>query len=63
LTRRRLLTVSRDRIQGGVGGIAVIAAFVDTTAALDDVEISGTSGAPVQEFERRRFQATVIGGP
>jgi hypothetical protein len=50
-----------DVVFGGVGGVAVIAAFADTTATLDDVKIAGTSGAAVQEFECCGFTATVIG--
>jgi hypothetical protein len=55
-------TMRGDRIRGGVGGVAVIAAFADTAATLDDVKIAATSGAPVQEFECCGFTAT-IGGP
>ena len=54
-------TSSQDRIVGGVGGVAVIAAFADALATLDKVKISGTSGAPVQTFECCGFTATVIG--
>lgn len=56
-------TVSHDRIWGGAGGIAAIAAFADTKVVLNQVKIDGTSGAPVQEFECCGFTATVIGGP
>lgn len=56
-------TVSKDVIVGGTGGVAVIAAFVDTEAVLDDITIAGTSGPPVQEFECCGFTATTIGGP
>lgn len=54
-------TSSKDLIVGGVAGVAVIAAFADTTAILDKVKIAGTSGAPVQTFECCGFTATVIG--
>lgn len=56
-------TVSKDVIVGGTGGVAVITAFADTEAVLDNVHIAGTSGAPVQEFECCGFTATTIGGP
>lgn len=56
-------TVSNDQISGGFGGIAVIASFVDTQAVLDNVQITGTSGPAVQEFECCGFTATTIGGP
>jgi hypothetical protein len=54
-------TASHDKISGGVGGVAVIAAFADTTAVLDKVKITGTSGAPVQKFECCGFTATITG--
>jgi hypothetical protein len=53
-------TASHDKISGGVGGVAVIAAFADTEAILDKVKIAGTSGTPVQKFECCGFTATVI---
>ena len=56
-------TVTKDQISGGVGGIAVIAMNVDTEAVLDDVQIAGTSGPAIQEFECCGFTATTIGGP
>ncbi|MER7770606.1 right-handed parallel beta-helix repeat-containing protein [Kitasatospora sp. NPDC096140] len=51
-------TVRQHRIEGGVGGVAVIAATADTTATLDRVSIRRTSGAPVQIFECCGFTAT-----
>jgi hypothetical protein len=56
-------TSRKDVVIGGVGGVAVIAGSVDTTASLDKVKIRGTSGPKVQEFECCGFTATVIGGP
>jgi Right handed beta helix region len=56
-------SVSNSRINGGDGGVAVIAASADTEATLDGVKIAGTSGAPVREFECCGFTATTIGGP
>lgn len=56
-------TVSKDVIVGGTGGVAVIAAFADTEAVLDNLHIAGTLGAPVQKFECCGFTATTIGGP
>ena len=44
---------------GGVGGVAVIAAFADATAVLRHVGIIGTSGPAVREFECCGFFATV----
>ena len=55
-------TARHDRISGGAGGVAVIAAFADTLAVLDHVKIARTSGPPVQEFECCGFTATTIGG-
>jgi hypothetical protein len=55
--------VNGDIIVGGVGGVAVIAAFADTNAVLDNVHIAGTSGPAVQEFECCGFTATTTGGP
>jgi len=55
-------TMRGDRIRGGVGGVAAIAAFADTVATLDNVRIAATSGAALQEFECCGFTAT-IGGP
>lgn len=46
-------------ITGGSGGVAVIAAFADTTAVLRHVAITGTSGPAVQELECCGFTATV----
>jgi hypothetical protein len=57
------LNVSHDRISGGTGGVAVIAASANTQAVLDHVKITGTSGAPVQKFECCGFTATTIGWP
>ncbi len=56
-------TSRKDVIIGGGGGVAVIAAFADTTATLDHIKIAGTPGAPVQKFECCGFTATVVGGP
>ena len=58
-----LLTSSHDRVLGGVGGVAVIAASADTRAVLDHVKIARTSGAPVQKFECCGFTATTIVWP
>jgi len=54
-------TSTEDVIVGGAGGVAVIAAFADTTASLNRVTITGTSGPAVQSFECCGFTATVIG--
>ncbi|MFG2292617.1 nitrous oxide reductase family maturation protein NosD [Streptomyces sp. NPDC048603] len=51
-------TVRNDRIDGGVHGVAVVAAFADTNAVLEGVRIRRTSGAPVQTFECCGFTAT-----
>ena len=56
-------SVNGDVILGGVGGIAVIAASVDTEALLNKATIAGTSGTPVQYFECCGFTATTIGRP
>lgn len=56
-------TARRERIIGGEGGVAVIAASEDTTAVLDRVRVVGTVGPPVQKFECCGFTATVVGGP
>jgi nitrous oxidase accessory protein NosD len=45
-------------ILGGDVGVAVIAAFSDTTAVLDRVRILGTSGAAVEELACCGFTAT-----
>jgi hypothetical protein len=58
-----VFTVRNDRIRGGVGGVAAIAAFADTTAVLNNVKIAATSGARVQEFECCGFTATTIDRP
>ncbi|WP_406165081.1 hypothetical protein [Streptomyces sp. NBC_00996] len=50
-------TVRNDRIKGGVHGVAVIAASVDTSAVPDGVLITRRSGAPVQTFECCGFTA------
>jgi hypothetical protein len=57
------LIAGHDRISGGTGGVAVIAASADTQAVLDHEKITGTSGAPVQEFECCGFTATTTGWP
>lgn len=54
-------TVSGDRIRGGEGGVAVIAAFDDANAKLRHVRISHTSGDEIQKFECCGFTATVDG--
>jgi hypothetical protein len=51
-------TLDGDRIRGGEGGVAVIAAFADTHAELDHVRITRTEGARVQTFECCGFTAT-----
>ncbi|MFF2513961.1 hypothetical protein [Streptomyces sp. NPDC058086] len=51
-------TVRNDRIEGGVGGVAVVAASADTQAVLDGVRVKRTSGAPVRTFECCGFTAT-----
>lgn len=56
-------TVRGDRIDGGVGGVAVVAASADTKAVLDGVRIGRTSGAPVRTFECCGFTATVTVRP
>ena len=55
-----VLTSEHDVISGGFGGVAVIAAFADTTANLDKVNIKHTSGTPIQKFECCGFTASVI---
>jgi parallel beta-helix repeat protein len=57
------LSVSHDRISGMAGGVAVIAASANTQALLDHVEITGSSGAPIQKFECCGFTATTLGWP
>lgn len=54
-------TVSGDRIRGGEGGVAVIAANADTDAQLRHVRIAHTSGDHVQTFECCGFSATFTG--
>ena len=56
-------TSSRDLIVGGGGGVAVVAAFADTTGTLDRIKIVGTAGPKVQTFECCGFTAAVVGGP
>ncbi|MCJ1677640.1 right-handed parallel beta-helix repeat-containing protein [Streptomyces sp. APSN-46.1] len=56
-------TVRKDRIRGGVHGVAVVAASVDTHAVLDGVRITQTSGAPVETFECCGFTATATVNP
>ncbi|MFB6520681.1 nitrous oxide reductase family maturation protein NosD [Streptomyces sp. NPDC056401] len=56
-------TLRKDRITGGVHGVAVIASVVDTNAVLDGVKITQTSGAPVQTFECCGFTATATVKP
>ncbi|WP_374774005.1 right-handed parallel beta-helix repeat-containing protein [Streptomyces sp. NBC_01310] len=56
-------TVHKNRIQGGVHGVAVIATEVDTNAVLEGVKITRTSGAPVQTFECCGFTATATVKP
>ncbi|MFJ8073099.1 right-handed parallel beta-helix repeat-containing protein [Streptomyces sp. NPDC096176] len=51
-------TVRKDRIEGGVHGVAVVPKAVDTHAVLDGVRIGRTSGAPVQTFACCGFTAT-----
>lgn len=55
--------IPKNRIEGGVHGVAVIAASVDTNAVLDGVRIERTSGAPVQTFECCGFVATATVRP
>jgi nitrous oxidase accessory protein NosD len=55
------LTSEHDVITGGFGGVAIIAAFADTTATLAKVNIMHTSGTPIQRFECCGFTAAVIG--
>ncbi|MFF3457984.1 nitrous oxide reductase family maturation protein NosD [Streptomyces sp. NPDC002730] len=56
-------TVRKDRIEGGVHGVAVVASSVDTNALLDGVRIKRTSGAPVQTFQCCGFTATATVRP
>ncbi|MGW4393030.1 right-handed parallel beta-helix repeat-containing protein [Streptomyces sp. NPDC004685] len=56
-------TAVKDTIRGGVGGVAVIASAIDTTARLDHVKITKTSGDPTQKFECCGFTATVTTKP
>ncbi|WP_405959058.1 right-handed parallel beta-helix repeat-containing protein [Streptomyces sp. NBC_00868] len=56
-------TVRKDRIKGGVHGVAVIASVVDTNAVLEGVKITQTSGAPVQTFECCGVTATATVKP
>ena len=52
-------TLHGDRISGGHGGVAVVAASVDTHADLGDVVIQQISGPSFQLFECCGFTATV----
>ncbi|MEV4450361.1 MULTISPECIES: hypothetical protein [Streptomyces] len=56
-------TVRDDRIGGGVGGVAVVAASADAKTVLDGPRIKRTSGAPVRTFEWCGFTATATGQP
>ncbi|MCX5403979.1 right-handed parallel beta-helix repeat-containing protein [Streptomyces sp. NBC_00335] len=56
-------TAVKDTVRGGVGGVAVIASAVDTTARLDHVKITKTSGDPIRKFECCGFTATVTTTP
>jgi hypothetical protein len=56
-------TVRKDRIKGGVHGVAVVAESVDTNAVLHGVRITRTSGAPVRTFECCGFTATATVKP
>jgi hypothetical protein len=56
-------TVRDDRIGGGVGGVAVVAASADTKTVLDGPRIKRTSGAPVRTFEWCGFTATATVQP
>ncbi|MEV7520991.1 hypothetical protein [Streptomyces sp. NPDC091371] len=56
-------TIRKDRIRGGVHGVAVIATEVDTNAVLEGVKITQTSGVPVQTFECCGFTATATVNP
>ncbi|MCJ0874762.1 nitrous oxide reductase family maturation protein NosD [Streptomyces sp. AP-93] len=53
----------KDTIRGGGGGVAVIASAIDTTARLNRVKITKTSGDPIQKFECCGFTATVTTKP
>ena len=50
-------------ILGGIAGVAVIAAFVDTRATLKDIRIADTQRAGVHKFECCGFHATVVRRP
>ncbi|GAA0274041.1 hypothetical protein GCM10010302_09580 [Streptomyces polychromogenes] len=52
-------TAVKDTIRGGVGGVAVVASAVDTTARLDQVRITKISGDRTRTFECCGFTATV----
>lgn len=56
-------TVRKDRIDGGVYGVAVIASAVDTNGVLEGVRITRASGASVRTFECCGFTATATVKP
>ncbi|MFF3210011.1 hypothetical protein ACFYYB_05070 [Streptomyces sp. NPDC002886] len=53
----------KDRITGGVHGVAVIASAVDTDAVLDGVKITQTADAPVRTFECCGFSTKATVNP
>lgn len=55
--------LTHDRVSGGHGGVAVIAAFADTVAVLRHITITRTAGAPVQRIACCGFTARTIGWP
>ena len=56
-------TSTKDVIVGRQGEGAVVAAFADTTATLDDFKVIGTAGPKVQTFECCGFTVAIVGGP
>ncbi|MFF4654703.1 nitrous oxide reductase family maturation protein NosD [Streptomyces sp. NPDC001381] len=52
-------TAAKDVVRGGVGGVAVIASSVDTTARLNHVKITKTSGPRIRKFTCCGYTATV----
>ena len=58
-----LFRLTHDRVRGGHGGVAVIAASADAVAVLRHVTIRRTAGAAVQRIECCGFTARTIGWP
>ncbi|MFI5877218.1 right-handed parallel beta-helix repeat-containing protein [Streptomyces sp. NPDC051445] len=56
-------TAVKDSVRGGVGGVAVVASEVDTTARLNHVKITKISGDRTRTFQCCGFTATVATKP